>query len=335
MGDAQLNDARPRLPPGFWALCVGVFMIGFGLRVVVDAAGDPSARPVAAVVLDQLRGPGERSRPASAYGGLGVWVDAFDASPTYAGDDPPVGPDDVDAWAELGVRTVYLQAARSDERSPGVLLEPEVLAALLARAHAADLLVVAWYLPTFADVDADLERLQAMAEFDALGHRFDGIAVDIEAVEAVPDPVERSARLVELSDRLRTARPGEALGAIVPPPVQLEVVNPSFWPGFPWRALEASYDAWLPMAYWTTRAGTRYADPYAYVEESVRRLRANVGRADVVVHPVGGIGDALAEGDLVAFARAIADTGAIGASVYDWNSLPADRRDALAGLLPG
>lgn len=312
-----------------------MFLIGVGARVVVDAADGPGRRPVAAVVLDQLRGAGERPRPTSAYGGLGVWVDAFDASPTYAGDEPPVGPEAVDAWAELGVRTVYLQAARADERSPGRLLERDVLAALLVRAHAAGLLVVAWYLPTFADLDADLDRLRAMAEFQAFGHRFDGIAVDIEAVDAVPDPVERSERLVTLSERLRAARPGEALGAIVPPPVQLEVVNPSFWPGFPWRALDGSYDAWLPMAYWTTRAGSRYADPYAYVEESVRRLRANLGRADVVVHPVGGIGDALASGDLDAYRRALADTGAIGGSIYDWNSLPAEDRSALADLLPG
>lgn len=269
----------------------------------------------------------------SVYGGLGVWVDAYDASPTYAGDDPPVTAADVDAWADLGARTLYLQAARADERSPGVLLEHEVLAALLVRAHAADLQVVAWYLPTFADVDADLERLLAMAEFEAFGHRFDGIAVDIEHIEAVPDPDERSARLVDLSARLRDARPGEALGAIVPPAAQLEAVNPRYWPRFPWSALDTSYDAWLPMAYWTTRAGTPYADPYQYVEESVRRMRANIGRT-VVVHPVGGIGDATAEADFEAFRRALDATGAIGGSVYDWHSLPVDQRRLLADLLP-
>jgi len=303
--------------------------------VVVDASGGPAPARTATVLLDQLRADGTPARTASVYGGLGVWVDAYDISPAHTGGEPPVVPAVVDEWAELGVRTVYVQAARAGSPAPGPLLERDVLAELLVRAHAAGVLVVAWYLPTFADVGADLERLRAMAELDVLGHRFDGIAVDIEAVEAVPDVEVRNARLLELSQALRDARPREALGAIVPPAVQLEVVNPSFWPRFPWQALDASYDVWLPMAYWTTRAGSRYADPYAYVEESVRRMRANLGRADAVVHPVGGIGDALAPGDLDAFTRALGDTGAIGGSVYDWASLPDEGRGALRSLVPG
>ncbi len=58
----------------------------------------------------------------------------------------------------------------------------------------------------FEDVDADLDHLLAIARFDALGHRFDGVAVDIEYIEAVTDVAERSRRLVELSDRLDDAR---------------------------------------------------------------------------------------------------------------------------------
>jgi hypothetical protein len=325
-----------RVPRGFWAVCIGVFFIGFGVRLVFDAAGDTRTddRTATAVLLEHLRSSGQAPRSASVYGGLGVWVDAFDFSPSYLGGVPaPVTPDVVDEWSALGVRTVYLQASRPDDRSPGTLLEEGLLAEFLLRAHAADMLVVGWYLPTFADVDADLERLLAIAEFDALGHRFDGLAVDIEYIEAVPEPDERSARLVELSTQLRDARPGEALGAIVPPAVQLEVVNPAFWPRFPWRALDGSYDVWLPMAYWTTREPP-YRNPYAYSEESTRRMRANIGRPDVVVHLVGGIGDATTLDDLDSFRRAVVDTGAIGASLYDWASLPPDQRTALPAVLP-
>jgi hypothetical protein len=338
VGDDRLTDrAGAGLPRGFWVLCAGVFLIGVGVRLVVDATGGSAGAPAsaAAVVLDQLRATGEAARTVSVYGGLGTWVDAYDVSPSYSGEgSPPVAPTGVEDWAAVGVRTLYVQAARLDERSPGLLLEREVLAELLLRAHAADMLVVGWYLPTFADVDADLERLLAIAEFEAFGHRFDGVAVDIEHIEAVPDPDVRSARLLELSEALRAALPGEAIGAIVPPAAQLEVVNPSYWPSFPWQALGASYDVWLPMAYWTTRSGTRYGDPYVYTEESTRRMRANLGRADVVVHPVGGIGDRLGAGDLDAFARALADTGAIGGSIYDWASLPDDLRPRLAELVP-
>jgi hypothetical protein len=336
MGDDRLRapGAEP-ISRAFWAICAGVFLIGFGARMMVEAGSrSPEREPpgTAAVLVDQLRRTEPPARTASVYGGLGVWIDAYDFSPTYAGAEPPVAPAVVAEWAALGVRTVYVQASRSD--AAGVLLEPDLLAELLLRAHAADLLVVGWYLPTFADVDADLERLVAIAEFDALGHRFDGLAVDIEHIEAVPDPDERSARLVALSAELRDRRPGEAIGAIVPPAVQLEVVNPAYWPRFPWRALETSYDVWLPMAYWTTRAGTPYADAYAYTEESTRRMRANLGRPDVVVHPIGGIGDRTTVDDLERFREALVATGAIGGSLYDWASLPTDQRAQLASLLP-
>lgn len=333
--------ATTQVPRGFWAVCAGVFFLGFGLRLVVDAASraaedTPSSSGSATHVMELLREERPAPRNVAVYGGLGVWVDAFDFSPAYqGGGGAPVTPDVVDAWAELGVRTVYLQAARSDERAPGRLLERDVLAELLLRAHARGLKVVGWYLPTFVDVDADLDHLLAIAEFDPLGHRFDGVAVDIEYTAGVEDHQERSARLVELSRRLRDARPGEALGAIVPPPVQMEVINPQFWPRFPWREIDPAYDVWLPMAYWTTRTeASGYRDPYAYTEESTRRMRNNLGRAGAVVHPIGGIGDATTIEDLGAFRRALLDTGAIGGSIYDWNSLPPPQRRALPEVVP-
>src|SRR2546421_318929 len=77
----------------------------------------------------------------------------------------------------------------------------------LIRAPRAGLRVVGWYLPTFTDVDLDLRRLEQIEDFDVLGHRFDGVAVDIEATDDVTDVPERNRRLVDLSTRLRqTAR---------------------------------------------------------------------------------------------------------------------------------
>ena len=329
------------LPRGFWLACLGVFFVGVGVRVVTDAALDADAerreRTPGAAALRMLRERGETPRSSATYGGLGAWIDAFDFEPAYQGDgsEPPLGPDVIDDMADAGVRTLYLQAARLDDRASGVLLDRDLLGQFLLRAHGRGMDVVGWYLPLFTDVEADLERLLAVAGFEVLGHRFDGVAVDIEYIEGVPDAGERSARLVELSRQLRDARPTEALGAIVPPPVQLEVVNPQYWRDFPWRAIETSYDVWLPMAYSTTRAGTGYRDAYRYAEESVRRLRNNLGRPDVLVHIVGGIGDQMTSEDLRGLRRAIEDTGAIGGSVYDWNSLPPERQAELSTLVPG
>lgn len=327
------------LPRGFWIACLGVFLVGFGIRVVVDAATTEATSPrstPASAAIALLRADEPTPRATSTYGGLGTWVDAFDFDPAYMaeGADPPVTPEVIDELADLGVRTVYLQAARIDDRATDRLLDEGLLAEFLLRAHARGVEVVGWYLPLFEDVDADLDRLLAIAEFDALGHRFDGVAVDIEYIEGVPNPTERSRRLIDLSQRLREERADEALGAIVPPPVQLEVVNPSYWPDFPWRALESSYDVWLPMAYWTVRTG-EYRDAYRYSEESTRRLRNNLGRPDLVVHIIGGIGDQTTQADLDGLRRAVEDTGSIGGSIYDWNSLPGDRRAELPSSIPG
>ena len=146
----------------------------------------------------------------------------------------------------------------------------------------------------------------------------------------MPDPAERNQRLVELSERFRDAAGDEALGAIVLPPVLLEVVNPDFWPEFPWVELEPLYDAWLPMSYWTLRReDSGYRDGYTYNEESTERLRDNLDTAGRVVHGIGGIGDEAAPLDLAAFAESLADTGSMGGSIYDWSTSTDAGREAM------
>jgi hypothetical protein len=270
-------------------------------------------------------------RVVDAYDGLGAWVDAYDFSPIYARDGvPPLTAEAVDDMADAGVRTLFIQAARNDERAPDGVLDPAILAQFLTRAHRNDMRVIGWYLPKFADVDLDLRRLEAIADFEVLGHRFDGIAVDIEFTGDVPDHASRNQRLIELSQRLREQSGDDALGAIVLPPVQLEVVNPRLWPAFPYQELAGLYDVWLPMSYWTfRRADSGYLDGYHYNYESVVRLRANLGDPEALVHPIGGIGDAMTPAQLDGFLRSLDDTAAVGGSIYDWQTLGVDARRTL------
>jgi hypothetical protein len=258
-----------------------------------------------------------------AYAGLGAWVDVYDYVPGYqqGGVAPTITPADLDTMASLGVRTLFLQAARHDDRLDGVV-SPELLVPFLREAHRRGMRVVGWYYPTFADVGVDLARLLQIADFDVEGQRFDGLAVDIEDNQVVKDPVQRSANLVELSRRLHDALPkGAAVGATVMPAVQTEVINPQYWPGFPWAQLRPYYDVWLPMAYWSVRdSSSPYHSGYTYVVESVRRMRALVGDPNLVVHPVGGIADAVSEADARDFLRALTDTDAIGGSLYDYRT---------------
>ena len=158
-------------------------------------------------------------RDLAVYEGLGTWVDAFDFAAAYqGGGDPAVSAAAVADMADAGVRTLYIQAARNDPRSPEGIVDRERLAAFLVAAHRHEIRVVGWYLPTFGDVDVDARNLALVADFEVLGHRFDGVAVDIEYTEAVPDHGARNQVLVELSQRLRATAGDDVLGAIVLPP---------------------------------------------------------------------------------------------------------------------
>jgi hypothetical protein len=109
------------------------------------------------------------------------------------------------------------------------------------------------------------------------------------------------------------------LGAIVMPPVVTDVINPGFWPNFPWRGLRPLFDAWLPMSYWTNRsADSPYRDAYRYSADNVRLLRQDLGDPAAPVHVIGGIGDTSTTADYQRFGRASADTATIGRSIYDW-----------------
>src|SRR6266702_4515589 len=68
-----------------------------------------------------------------AYRGLGTWVDVYDYVPAFQkpGQVPAVTPADIDDMKHLGVKTLYLQAAQDDERSPGATISPKLLGRFL------------------------------------------------------------------------------------------------------------------------------------------------------------------------------------------------------------
>jgi len=287
-------------------------------------------------------------RTLEPYKGLGAWIDAFDYSPNYAVDDPPLTPAVVEELAAANVKTIFIQAARNDERSAGLLEDRWLLAEILVGAHDRDMAVVAWYLPKFVPGEVrDFRQLEALVDFEVLGHRFDGVAVDIEAD---PEPTDeelaiQNAELIRLSQQLRQISGDDVLGAIVLPPPLIEDVNDKFWPDFPWTELGPLYDVWLPMSYWSGRSNeSGYGDGYFYNAESTRRIRDHIGQPDAPVHGIGGIGGVTGERDfssgeilaaatdLPLFAESLRDTDSIGGSIYDWQTLDVESRLLLSDL---
>ena len=277
--------------------------------------------------------PPAPTRDAS-FAGYGAWVDAFDFSPAYMQENEPtpvVTPASLDAMAAAGVTTLYIQASRDDPRSPGDLESPEILGQFLTRAHALGMRVVAWYLPKNYD-DADLRRFRAIRDFRAGGQGFDAISVDIEFRGNVPDTAERNRRLVDLSRRLREEFGDFPIAAVVLPPVVTDIVNPEFWPSFPWQEIAPYYDAWMPMAYWTNRkAGSEWRDARRYTEANVNMVREHLGNPAAPVHPIGGIGDGATVADYGGFMEAMRATGSIGWSIYDWRTTVPEALAVLRG----
>jgi hypothetical protein len=312
------------------SLLLVVLLLGGGTSLSAGASTDPVTQP------SRPGDPAPAATRAAPLGALGpyeragTWVTRYRFSREYGGATPALAPAQTDAMADAGVHTIYLQAAADDPAHPG-LLSPDLLSGFLIRAHARGMQVVAWYLPHFTDVAADLRRLLAMADFRASGQAFDGIGVDIED-RSVADATARNAALINLSARLAAARPGVTRAAIVMPPVVTDVINPGFWPGFPWRRLRGYYQVWMPMAYWTSRtARSGWRDPYRYTSENIARVRADLGQPCAAVSVIGGYGVTVTAADYRAMARAAADGRAVGVSVFDWPTTPTPAWSALRG----
>jgi hypothetical protein len=292
---------------------------------------------VVAVALTVAMWPGVAAADRSdldVYRGLGTWVDVYDYVPEFqnAGEEPAVTTASFDDMAHLGVKTLYLQAAQDDARSPGNTIDRRLLGRMLRAAHDADLHVVAWYLPRFSDIDADFRRIRALFDFRSNGQRFDGFALDIEWNRGVPEYDARNSALIALSRRVRDLADDRPLGAIVLEPVFLEVVSTGYWPEFPWRRISKLYDVWLPMSYWTNRnEESGYKEGFRYTEENIRRLRDNVNDKDAPVHVIGGIAESARAKDYDGFVRAAKEGDAIGWSIYDFSTTASSAWPRLRG----
>jgi hypothetical protein len=288
--------------------------------VAPSTTAKPAPKP-STTAKARVRGP-VRAAPVlansiDAFRGLGAWVDVFDWSNEFTNNKPTVGPAEVDKMADHGVQTLYIQAARQDSHND--IVDPGLLKPIIDRAHARNMAVVGWYLPTLEDPARDLARLLAMSTLNV-----EGIGVDIES-RKVDDANERSRRLADLSGALRDKLPGRAIAAIVMPAVATEVINPAFWPGFPWKELKPLYDVWMPMDYWTFRTqDSGYRDAYRYTAENIDRLRADLGDPQAVVHAIGGLGEKTSAADVDGYYKASAERNGIGGGLYDYRTTAED-----------
>lgn len=290
----------PRSRVRLVAVVLVLLLIAAVVAALVTPRGDGDAASRPLVRADPATGPFE---------GLGSWVDIYDDA---AWADPSAAVQDM---ADHGVHTLYLQTSNADRT--GSFVFPSGVASFVDRAHDAGLLVVGWYLPNLTDPVQDLARVRdALAFTTTRGDRFDGFALDIESA-AVRNPARRSARLIHLSSEIR-AGAGDRfpLGAVIPSPLRLRE-DLAYWPAFPWRDIAVTYDAILPMTYYTFRARGPSAS-FAYVADSVDEIRARVGSDQVPINVIGGLARDASDAETLAFVRAVRDRGVMGAGWYTW-----------------
>jgi hypothetical protein len=247
----------------------------------------------------------------SVFAGLATWVDIYDdrsfANPEAAVRD----------MAARGVQALYLETSNYSRAVD--VFRPDRVARFVDAAHDRGIAVVAWYLPGFRNMARDRRRSLAAIRFRTpTGERFDAFALDIEA-SIVKPPSLRSARTVRLGRELRAAvGPSYPLGAIIPSPRGMEL-KPKYWPAFPYRGLNRSFDAFLPMVYYSYRTSDRPSTA-DYVARSIEIIQTESGDPDVPIHVIGGIADRSKPGQTRGFVAASCAGGVIGLSLYDFET---------------
>jgi len=252
-------------------------------------------------------GPGRAS--LEVFRGLGAWVDIFEER---AWRNPAKT---VANMAGHGVRTIYLQTSNYSQDLP--VVHRQGVGRFLEAAHRRDMDVIAWYLPGFAKLARDFQRSMAAIKFRYSGERFDAFGLDIEASVLGP-PSERTKRLLRLSKRIRRqAGPRYPLGAIIPSPVGIEL-NKGYWPGFPYEGLSETYDAFVPMGYFTYHVKGP-SKVHAETARNVEIIRGKTGDPTIPIHLIGGVADEASGAEVQAFVRAVREHGLLGASIYNWS----------------
>jgi hypothetical protein len=267
---------------------------------VVPEASLPPAQPalVRSPSLDALRGKG-------------MWTYEWDS--TERGSAAAV----VARAKAAGLSNIWVRTGSSKS---GFYAARE-LAALLPRAHAAGIRVVAWDFAYLYDPVADAARAATTLAFTAPGgHRIDAFSPDIEsASEGTQQTPKRLALYLSLVQRSVGDRP---LVTTVPH------ANKHWWKTYDYRTQVPYVDAFAVMAYWGC------VEPGADIAQSVARL-APLGRPLHMIGqtydmgPYGGrVGDPRGR-EVWRFVDVAHRSKLLGASFYVWQHATREQFAAL------
>jgi hypothetical protein len=268
--------------------------------VLVPEADLPAPGPPSAWVAD-----------VGSLAGKGMWVWKY--GQTEGGDADAI----VARAVAAGLRQLWVRVGDSRDGFYGA----GVLGSLVPRAHARGIAVVGWGFPYLWDPVGDVRwTADALAWRGADGSTLDGFSPDVEAdTEGVA--------LSELRVRVYLGLVRQAAGHRL---VVATVYRPTDarWATYPYAAMAPYVDAFAPMVYWGC------AEPGQAATEAVERLSALRP-----VHLIGQAYDMAEEGGRAAAPDAAETTrfldvarrgGAVGASLWVWQSIGSQQWSALA-----
>jgi hypothetical protein len=327
----SLADRAPAIPAAAAADAadIGAFELGRDLlpgphdppKLLAAPTPTPAPPKPKPVAKPKPRKATPKPRPPAGpnlapFKGLGAWVDLYDEEL-----DPEAT---AVSMASRGVKTLYLQTGRynvpgpnSPESFPPGWIDPWVHAA-----HAHGLKVIGWYLPAYDDMARDVRRTVAIATYRTpKGQRFDGLGIDAEYRRYVAKDAWMVAVVHHAAAVRKAVGRTVAVAGIVQPPLLMDTA-PDYWAGFNWRGLAASVNLFMPMAYWTTteddcKSSADYC-AYGYTKRNVEEIRRRTGSSRMMVHVIGGIGDACTTAQVADYVRAALAAGSSGGSLYDF-----------------
>lgn len=275
-------------------------------------------RPPRLVPEAQL--PAPQPAPALAndigvLGGKGMWI--WKANRTEGGDVDAV----VARATATGLRQLWVRVGDSRDG----FYAAEYLAALVPKAHTAGLAVIGWGFPYLHDPAADAAwSVDAVSWRAPDGSRLDGFSPDIELASEGVLLTERRITLY-----LGIVRP--AAGAM-PLVATVYRATDARWNGtYPYRAIAPYVDAFAPMVYWGC------VEPGSATQESIDRL-ASLKPVHVIgqgydAGPEGGRVGAPSATETVRFLDVARRAGAVGASLWVWQSMPDHQWDAVSAYV--
>jgi hypothetical protein len=220
-----------------------------------------------------------------------------------------------------GVTHLYVEAAIS----PWGFHGKSTVGPLIEAAHRRHIAVIAWVYPYLDDIASDVDLTRQVAAFRTPnGDGFDGIAADLERNMDITH-IRTYSQLIR-----RYLGPSALLIGVTYPPQSI--------PTYPFAEVARVYNAIAPMDYWHQTRTDRgldyghmrygYAYAYRYAQDSVHTIRQVSGAVPIL--PIGQTfddfgklemgPDAPSQAEVRGFLQGSKDSGAGGASFFQWMS---------------